>query len=92
MDTETIDIIKKTYWKKSTHVAAHEYIVEQKEPGLHARLKAIIDKYGYYETFKGYRYKYYDIGEYQYWAMGNILNRATKPKSKTSYHQSSLKV
>ncbi|OGH51541.1 MAG: hypothetical protein A3H17_03190 [Candidatus Levybacteria bacterium RIFCSPLOWO2_12_FULL_37_14] len=40
-------------------------------------LKWFIRKNGYAENFYPKQYKYFNINNYKYWLVGNILNRAT---------------
>ncbi|MBT6690857.1 hypothetical protein HOB10_00785 [Candidatus Parcubacteria bacterium] len=69
-------IFAKTYAK----IAPHEYIVKENELELFDEYKIKISKSGKEEEFtlhgKMDIYRYYYEGDYKYWIMGNILNRA----------------
>jgi len=69
-------IFAKTYAK----IAPHEYIVQENEPELFAEYEDKIYKSGKEEPFtlhgKTNIYRYYHEGNYKYWIVGNILNRA----------------
>jgi hypothetical protein len=69
-------IFAKTYAK----IAPHEYIVKENEPELFDEYKKKIDLSGKEESFtlheKTNIYRYYYEGNYKYWIIENILNRA----------------
>lgn len=57
----------------------HEYIVIDNYPEKADSIKlfaAEIQTHGYTKTFFGKEYKYLDIGDYKYWVIENITNRA----------------
>lgn len=61
----------KTYAK----IAPHEYILKEWNPTLFNKITELITSKGYNKFFWGFNYKYFDIGEYKYWQIKNILNR-----------------
>ena len=66
----------KTYAK----IAPHEYILWKDAPAFFKHMERRIKKYGVYKDFtldgKTNRYKYYYRGNYKYWIIMNVLNRA----------------
>jgi hypothetical protein len=69
-----------TFAKTYAKIAPHEYIVKEQEPDLFAEYEAKIAKSGKEEPFtlhgKTNIYRYYYEGDYKYWIIENILNRA----------------
>ncbi len=82
-DDELLKMIDATFWKKTNYISPHEYILQAKEPVLHAALSELIDNHGYKTMFMGKEYTCYDIGEYKYWHMGDVVNRALKTEGET---------
>lgn len=82
MDIKELEYIVKLtedlkLWRKTEYVSPHEYIVcTNRDFLLYQLLRDLIEKDGYVEHFKGQAYKYYNIGEYKYWIIEHILNRA----------------
>ena len=74
--------IKKQYWKKTTYIQPHEYILEPWNKELFDEIKKMINKNGYEVIFLGKAYRCLNIGEYKYWYMEDVLNRALLPKAK----------
>lgn len=66
----------KTYAK----IAPHEYIVQEDHPEVYKKYTEKISKFGKDELFtlheKTNSYRYYYEGNYKYWIIENILNRA----------------
>ena len=66
----------KTYEKS----APHEYVLKADVPAFFERMEDLIKRHGVYEDFtlhgKTSRYKYYHRGNYKYWIIMNVLNRA----------------
>ena len=73
----TQDDIDATSWRKTDYISPHEYIVKGKCPQkLFDMLAKDIRDHGIVEYFKGTPYKYLRFGDYKYWHMGIIINRA----------------
>jgi len=77
-----VDMINAAKWKKTDYISPHEYILEKNEPELHAALSELIDNYGYPRMFQGKEYTCYNILEYRYWHMEEVINRAINAKEK----------
>lgn len=57
----------------------HEYIVIENHKTKIAIIKSMlaeINEYGYYAIFGDKVYQYLNAGEYKYWVVENIINRA----------------
>jgi len=68
-------------WAKTyATFAPHWYIFEKDNSELFPKLSVLIEKKGEDRRFRntGKIYRYLVIGQYQYWRIGNILNRAKK--------------
>ncbi len=63
-------------WKKTNYLEAHEYILRDWNPELFDSVSELIDKEGYKGTFLKNTYTYLNIGNYRYWHIPPILNRA----------------
>lgn len=74
------NIVNKHNWTfaKSMPGIPHYYIVTDWFPGDEdiGYLKNAINEFGYTRKFYSKEYKYLDIGEYKYWVIENIINRA----------------
>jgi len=77
-----LKMIDAAYWKKTNYIAPHEYILQAKEPALHPALSELIDNHGYPFMFLGKEYTCYDIGNYRYWHMEEVVNRTLKGNAK----------
>lgn len=74
--------------KSYAHKAPHEYLVRGKlfdeDKDMFVKFALYIREHGYKKKFWNKEFMYFDIGEHQYWTMGNpidetiILNRAIK--------------
>lgn len=78
-----IVMINRVKWKWAVtyaKTAPHWYILQAEHPGLFWHLSRAIGDEGIEKEFKnsGHFYKYLTIGEYVFWRMGNIINRADK--------------
>lgn len=79
--TETTELIASLHWTfaKSMPDIPHEYIVADHYPEKAKEINAFIAeivKSGYTKKFYTKEYKYLEIGEYKYWVIENIINRA----------------
>lgn len=75
--------IKDQYWRNAKtygKIAPHEYFLQEWNEKLFAALSEIISKEGKEEFFKlgatKYKYRYFYLGQYRYWAIEDVLNRA----------------
>lgn len=75
--------IKDQYWQNAKtyeKIAPHEYFLQEWNEELFAKLGEAISKDGKEEFFKlgntKYKYRYFYFGQYRYWAIENVLNRA----------------
>ena len=75
---------KWTFAKTYANTAPHEYFLEKENEQLFKRLKKHIKQYGKKEWFlfngKRWEYTYLYLGDYRYWAIGEVMNR-TKIKN-----------
>ncbi len=74
-------------WKfaKTMPKIPHEYIVIDDYPQKAGEINSFIaeiSKYGYAKSFYGKDYKYLEINGYQYWVIGNIINRTKIKENK----------
>ena len=80
-------LIAAATWRKTNHVAPHEYVVKEwptTDPRLLDAVRRLWTEGGYDRRFGNAKYHYVDIGEYRYWVMGRhswdsagtVLNRA----------------
>jgi hypothetical protein len=69
-----------TFAKTYAKFAPHEYIVQEEQPDAFKWYSDLVAREGVQEPFtlRGYtrEYRYYYEGNYKYWIMGNICNRA----------------
>lgn len=73
-----IDSVRWTFAKSMPGIP-HEYIVVDNYPEKADDMKLFVSeiaKNGYTKTFFGKVYKYLEIGDYKYWVIDNIINRA----------------
>jgi len=77
--TELIEENNWTFAKTMAEIP-HYYIVRdnlsENDKKLFDEFAEFINKNGYIEKFYSKQYTYYNIGNYKYWAIDNILNRA----------------
>ena len=72
-------------WRKTDYLEAHEYVVYSNETWrLWASLLDALVVDGYWKEFRGRRYRYVNVGDYRYWLMGPIMNRALEPDGNAS--------
>lgn len=69
-------MIAEAPWKATDYIDPHEYIMIWQHPKLCSAMTRVLLEKGYNREFLGRQYRYVDIGEYRYWSMGKILNRA----------------
>lgn len=81
--------IEDQYWQNAKtyeKIAPHEYFIKEWNEELFARLSDAISKEGKEEFFKlgdtKYKYRYFYFGQYRYWAIEDVLNRALIKKIK----------
>lgn len=77
-----IKLIEENEWvfAKTMSGIPHYYIVRdylsENNKKLFDEFDAFIKKNGYTAEFFSKEYNYFNIGNYKYWVLGNILNRA----------------
>ena len=67
--------ISKVFWRTSVD-GSHQYTLGSWNPDLIEVFNKFIVHirwHGYIEKFKGIEYTYFDVGDYQYWSMGALL-------------------
>ncbi len=76
-----LDLILKNKWifAKTMPKIPHYYLVRdnlsEKDKKLFDELKVNLNKNGYIKEFQSKEYRYFDIYNYEYWIIENILNR-----------------
>lgn len=70
------ELIEKAGWIKTDYIQPHEYVLYNNEPVLVRQMNYLIEDEGYTKEFMGVKYRYVDVGEYRYWLIGVVLNRA----------------
>ena len=58
--------------------APHWYVLKSNSPWLHSQMAEIIAQHGMDRPFESQTYRYLDVGDYEYWVMGDVLNRALR--------------
>lgn len=75
------ELIKSVKWQfaKTMPDIPHEYIVIENYPKKKDEIRQFvkeIESNGYTQNFFTKEYKYLEIGDYKYWVIENIINRA----------------
>ena len=76
------DFINRQKWTfaKTMAETPHKYVVRESlsedDQKLFDEFEGLIKKEGYVEEFFSKEYTYYRIGDYKYWVVDNVLNRA----------------
>tara|TARA_Y100001963_G_scaffold159929_1_gene266248 strand:+ start:910 stop:1269 length:360 start_codon:yes stop_codon:yes gene_type:complete len=68
-------------WRKTEKPIPHEYIIlDNNTAFLFVAIGLLIEAEGYEESFRIFKtvkkYKYFNYGEYRYWLIYDVLNRA----------------
>jgi len=59
---------------------SHEYLMERwVSPKLHNTMRILTQECGYEGKFYSTTYQYYNLGEYKYWVIEDVLNREKLP-------------
>lgn len=86
-DIETFINRSKWIFAKTMPEIPHYYIIRdylsEDDKKLFDDFNVFIKKNGYQATFCSKQYTYFNIGNYQYWVIENILNRVKMVDSKT---------
>jgi len=79
-DIEEFIIRNKWVFAKTMSEIPHYYIVRdnlsENDKMLFDEFGALIKRKGHTESFHSKQYTYFNIGNYKYWVIGNVLNRA----------------
>lgn len=70
------EAIEKCRWTLTDYVQQHEYIRHDDNPKAFQIIREAIKKDAVVGEFLGRRYRYWLHGDYKYWMMGVIINRA----------------
>ena len=79
MSAEVERLIAQVPWRATDYLGPHEYVVASWDESCAALVEAIrglIAERGYRREFHGYTYEYVNVGEYRYWVLEFVLNRA----------------
>ncbi len=82
-----MEAIKAAPWRASDLVEPHEYIVDKWDPELYHALASLIHLDGYRGKFYNEEYRYLDLGEYRYWRIDIILNRASNAQPSKGFRR-----
>ena len=81
-DTELAEAVARALWRFTPyHGHPHEYILESKEPLLHAELARRIEAEGYWAYFYSLKVQYLNLEGWKYWRCQEVLNRAPLPEN-----------
>lgn len=82
IDKKFCKLVEKNEWlfAKTMSEIPHHYIVRDNLSENDKKIFDVFDKFikknGYTAKFYSKQYTYFDIGDYKYWVIENILNRA----------------
>ncbi len=69
-------IIADAKWRATRYLSPHEYILSRDYPELYTALERYLLDHGYGGLFLNQEYTYANMGEYRYWIVEGVLNRA----------------
>lgn len=69
------DMIAAAVWRPTKYVHPHEYVLRKNEPFLCEAIQAAVLKFGFYGSFQGTRYRYWEFEGYRYWHFIEVFNR-----------------
>ena len=86
-------VIDATEWRKTNYIQPHEYVMQHTHPVLFAALAKVLesDEDVYSGTFRGWAYRYLNIGDYKYWRIEDVLNRELLPQHSSSPRQENIR-